>query len=106
MTKIVFIDYTGHETEVEATDGDAVMETALNNNIDGIVADCGGACACATCHVFVENAFRTLTGEPDDMEDSMLDLATGRTERSRLSCQIEVRSEPDGLRVKTPEVQG
>ena len=106
MTKIVFIDYTGHETEVEATDGDSVMETALNNNIDGVVAECGGACACATCHVFVDDAFHTLTGEPDDMEDSMLDLATGRTERSRLSCQIQVRPELDGLRVTTPKFQG
>ena len=105
MTKITFIDHAGHETEVDATDGDSVMETAISHNIEGIVAECGGSCACATCHVYVDDAFRALAGEPNDMEDAMLDLAPGRTERSRLSCQVTVRPELKGLRVKTPEFQ-
>ena len=105
MTKIVFIDYQGVETVVDATNGESVMEAAINNNIEGIVAECGGACACATCHVYVDEAFRELTGEPDDMEQAMLDFTENLQENSRLSCQIEVSDELEGLRVTTPEAQ-
>ena len=105
MTKIVFIDYEGGETVVDATNGESVMEAAINNNIEGIVAECGGACACATCHVYVDDAFRELTGEPDDMEQAMLDFTDNVQPNSRLSCQIEVSDELEGLRVTTPESQ-
>ena len=105
MTKIVFVDYTGEETIVDANNGESVMEAAINNNIEGIVAECGGACACATCHCYVDAAFRSLTGEPDDMEQAMLDFTDNVQENSRLSCQIEVSDELDGLRVTTPESQ-
>ena len=105
MTKIVFVDHTGEETVVDATNGESVMEAAINNNIEGIVAECGGACACATCHCYVDDAFRALTGEPDEMEQAMLDFTENVQENSRLSCQIEVTDELEGLRVTTPETQ-
>jgi len=82
-----------------------VMEVAIKNSIPGIDADCGGACACATCHVHVDAAFMEKVGKPEDMEQSMLDFAEGVTEFSRLSCQINVSEELEGLRVTTPESQ-
>lgn len=105
MTKIVYVDYAGEETEVDAENGLSVMEAAINNNIEGIVAECGGACACATCHVYVDEAFRKLTGGPDEMEQAMLDFTDNVQDNSRLSCQIEIGDELDGLRVTTPESQ-
>ncbi len=105
MTRIVFISHEGEETVVDAENGISVMEAAINNDIEGIVAECGGACACATCHVYVDPAFRELTGEPSDMEESMLDFTDDVRDTSRLSCQIEIRDELDGLRVTTPESQ-
>jgi 2Fe-2S ferredoxin len=83
----------------------SVMETAIKNNIPGIDADCGGACACATCHVYVDQAFLPKVGSPSAMEQSMLDFAENVKENSRLSCQIKIRDDLDGLRVTTPESQ-
>ncbi|MEE4162181.1 MAG: 2Fe-2S iron-sulfur cluster-binding protein [Woeseiaceae bacterium] len=105
MTTIIFVDHEGNETAVDATNGESVMEAAINNNIEGIVAECGGACACATCHVYVDPAFRELTGVASEMEEAMLDFTDDVTENSRLSCQIEVTDELEGLRVTTPESQ-
>ena len=105
MTKIVFVDHEGVETVVDGTDGMSVMEVAIENNIEGILAECGGACACATCHVYVDAAFREVTGEPDDMEDAMLEFNENTQPNSRLSCQIEVNPELEGLRVTTPASQ-
>ncbi len=105
MTRIVFIDHQGEETVVDANNGESVMEAAINNNIEGIVAECGGACACATCHVYIDPAFKALTGEASEMEQAMLDFTDGVTGESRLSCQIEVSDELEGLRVTTPESQ-
>jgi 2Fe-2S ferredoxin len=82
-----------------------VMEGAVRNNIPGIDADCGGACACATCHVYVDEAWREKTGERSAMEDSMLDFAENVADNSRLSCQIRVTDALDGLVVKMPEDQ-
>ncbi|MEM9233746.1 MAG: 2Fe-2S iron-sulfur cluster-binding protein [Pseudomonadota bacterium] len=82
------------------------MEVAVKHGVPGIDADCGGACACATCHVMVEPAFQEKTGDPSPMEESMLDFASERTEASRLSCQITLSEEIDGLVVKLPEFQG
>ena len=106
MVKITYIEHNGTEHEVEAQPGLTVMEVAVKNGIPGIDADCGGACACATCHVYVDPAFRAATGEPSPMEESMLDFASERRETSRLSCQITVSDKLDGLRVTTPEFQG
>ena len=105
MAKITYIEHSGKTHEIEVKNGLSVMEGAINNLIPGIDADCGGACACATCHVYVEPEWRAKTGEVGDMEETMLDFAEARQEGSRLSCQIKVSDELDGLVVKLPEAQ-
>src|SRR5579862_7130847 len=105
MPKITFKDASGTAHAVEAEVGSTVMETALRNNIPGIDADCGGACACATCHVYVDEAWREKTGSSSAMEESMLDFAEEVQPNSRLSCQIRVSDELDGLVVRMPENQ-
>jgi ferredoxin, 2Fe-2S len=106
MPTIHYIEHDGTKHDVEAKNGLSVMEIAIKNNVPGIDADCGGACACATCHVYVDPAWLERTGEPDAMEESMLDFAAEREPNSRLSCQIRVRDELDGLIVRLPEFQG
>ena len=106
MPKITYIDASGTERSVEGKNGMSVMETAIKNNIPGIDADCGGACACATCHVYVDEAYKEIVGEPEPMEEDMLDFAFDVRPTSRLSCQIRVRDELDGLTVTVPERQG
>ncbi|MEL6569040.1 MAG: 2Fe-2S iron-sulfur cluster-binding protein [Pseudomonadota bacterium] len=105
MVKIIYKDHTGEAREIDAKVGETVMETAIKNSVPGIDADCGGACACATCHVYVDPAFMDKVGKPEDMEQSMLDFAENVSETSRLSCQIQVREELDGMTVTTPESQ-
>ncbi len=105
MATIIYIDHEGTERSVEATHGESVMEAAIKNSIPGIDADCGGACACATCHVYVDDAFMEKVGQPQDMEQSMLDFAENVRPTSRLSCQISVSDALDGLKVTTPESQ-
>ena len=105
MAKITYIDHAGNERQIEAKTGETVMETAIKNSIPGIDADCGGACACATCHVYIDEAFMSKVGSPEDMEQSMLDFAENVKANSRLSCQITVSDALDGLRVTTPESQ-
>jgi 2Fe-2S ferredoxin len=105
MPKIIYIDASGNERTVEGKNGMTVMETAIKHNIPGIDADCGGACACATCHVYVDAAFADKVGKPSAMEQSMLDFAENVKESSRLSCQIKIRDDLDGLKVTTPESQ-
>jgi 2Fe-2S ferredoxin len=106
MPKITYREHDGTQRMVEAENGSTVMETAIKNGIPGIVAECGGACACATCHVYVEEAFMPIVGQPSAMEEDMLDFAYDVRANSRLSCQIRVRDEIDGLVVTTPEKQG
>ena len=105
MAKITYIEHDGREHVVEVKNGLSVMEGAIRNNVPGIDADCGGACACATCHVYVDLAFGDKVGKPSAMEQSMLDFAENVKPNSRLSCQIKVRDELDGLKVTTPESQ-
>ena len=105
MAKITYIEFDGTEHVVDVKNGLSVMEGAVKNNIPGIDADCGGACACATCHVYVQGDWLAKTGERSAMEESMLDFAEGVEENSRLSCQIKVSDELDGLTVKMPESQ-
>jgi 2Fe-2S ferredoxin len=105
MVKITYIDTAGTDRTVEAEIGATVMETAIRNGIPGIEAECGGACACSTCHVYVDEAWREKTGEPSPMEEDMLDFAYEVRPNSRLSCQIRVSDELDGLVVTTPERQ-
>ena len=105
MVKITFIDTAGTARTVEGEVGLTVMETAIKNGVPGIEAECGGACACATCHVYVDEAWREKVGEPSPMEEDMLDFAYEVQPSSRLSCQIKVSEDLDGLIVKTPERQ-
>ena len=105
MAKITYIQPSGAEQTIEAKTGWSVMEGAVKNRIRGIDADCGGACACATCHVYVDEAWREKTGEPSPMEEDMLDFGYDVRENSRLSCQIKVSDDLDGLIVRTPERQ-
>ncbi|MEJ2117078.1 MAG: 2Fe-2S iron-sulfur cluster-binding protein [Alphaproteobacteria bacterium] len=105
MPKITYIDHTGNSTTVEAQIGQTVMETAIKHAIPGIVGECGGACACATCHVYVDDAWREATGEPSQAEEDMLDFAFDVRENSRLCCQIRITSAHDGLIVRIPERQ-
>lgn len=106
MAKVTFVEFSGTEHVIDADDGMSAMEAAINNEIPGIVADCRGACACATCHVFVDPQWLSLTGEVSELEDAMLDLAEDRAENSRLSCQIVVSGVLDGLVLRMPETQG
>lgn len=106
MAKITYIEHDGATHEVDVQDGLTVMEGAIRNMVPGIDADCGGACACATCHVYVDPAWKDKTGERSSMEESMLDFASDVEDTSRLSCQIKVTAELDGLIVRLPEEQG
>ena len=106
MTKLSFIAFDGTTFEVDAENGSTVMENAIKNAVPGIEAECGGACACATCHVYVDEAWMEAVGEPEAMEEDMLDFAYDVRPNSRLSCQIRVRDDLDGLIVRVPERQG
>ena len=97
MPRVTYITPNGDRHEVDVEKGYSVMEGAIDNNIDGIVAECGGACACATCHSYIDAAWIEKLPEMDDMEDSMLDAAFDRKPNSRLTCQIELSDELDGL---------
>jgi ferredoxin, 2Fe-2S len=105
MLKITFIEHSGDEHVVDATDDRTVMEAAIKHGVPGIDADCGGACACATCHVYVDLEWTGKVGAPSDNERSMLDFANDVKENSRLSCQINVKDELNGLMVKMPKSQ-
>lgn len=97
MPKIIYITPDGERHDVDVQTGYTVMEGAINNDITGIVAECGGACACATCHSYIDTAWLDKMPPIDDMEDSMLDAAYERKANSRLTCQIEVTEALDGL---------
>ena len=105
MSKIKFIEFSGNEHSVEGIIGESLMEIALSNDVPGIEADCGGSCACGTCHVYIENDWFGKLEEKTDMENSMLEFTDNVNENSRLSCQIEFKDELDGLEVRLPESQ-
>jgi len=105
MPKIKYIEHSGKEHEVEVPAGWSVMEGAVKNLIPGIDADCGGACACATCHVFVNEDWLAKLPKKEDMEETMLDFAPDMAANSRLSCQIKVTPALDGLVVRMPKSQ-
>ena len=105
MPKIQYIEHNGKEHEVDVPAGWSVMEGAVKNLIPGIDADCGGACACATCHVFVDQAWLDKLPAKQDMEETMLDFAPDMAANSRLSCQIKVTPALDGLVVRMPKSQ-
>ena len=105
MPKITFIDQKGLSKIIEIESGLTVMEGAVQNNVPGIDADCGGGMACATCHVYVEDSWFNKIQKAEDAEQDMIDMAYKPQKNSRLSCQIVVSDEIDGLTVTTPEKQ-
>lgn len=105
MTKITFVEHNGKEHTVDVENDMTLMEAAVKNMVPGIDADCGGACACATCHVYVEADWVEKTGDREETEEDMLDFAFDVQENSRLSCQIKISDALDGLVVKLPEKQ-
>jgi 2Fe-2S ferredoxin len=106
MPKISFLNASGNVEQVDAKAGLTLMEVAVDNNIAGIVAECGGACACATCHAYIDEAWLDKLPAMDDMEDAMLDSALDRRPNSRLSCQIEISDDLDGLALTVADNEG
>ena len=106
MPKITYIEHNGKTHVVEVSNGLSVMEGAVQNNIPGIDADCGGSCACATCHVYVDEKWFSKLPNKEDAEEDMLDMAFEPNKSSRLTCQITVIDDLDGLVVKMPSKQG
>ena len=105
MPLIKFISHDGAETEVHVAAGTSVMHAAVDNGVSGILADCGGACSCATCHCYVDPDWQAKTGDPDNVEQEMLDFVLEPQDNSRLSCQIVVDDSLDGLVVHLPASQ-
>ena len=105
MPKITYIEHNGKSHTLEVANGLTVMEGAVQNNIPGIDADCGGSCACATCHVYVDKKWYDKLPKKENTEEDMLDMAFECKPLSRLSCQINVSDELDGLVVKMPSKQ-
>ncbi|MCC7258554.1 MAG: 2Fe-2S iron-sulfur cluster binding domain-containing protein [Gammaproteobacteria bacterium] len=103
MPTVVFRDRHGVRREVRASSGTTLMEAAVDADIDGIVAECGGACACATCHTYVNDTWLGRLPPMSEMEDAMLDSATARQPNSRLSCQIELTDDLDGIEVSVAD---
>ena len=106
MPKITYIELSGKSQTIEVANGLSVMEGAVQNDIPGIDADCGGGMACATCHVYVTEEWFDKLPKKEDGEEDMLDMAFEPKKNSRLSCQIIVSDELDGLTVNTPSKQG
>ena len=102
MPKLIFVDSEGTETSVEAENGLSVMEVARDNDLE-LEGTCGGSISCCTCHVIIDKDWYSIVGGPNPDEEDMLDLAVGLQSTSRLSCQIEVSNELDGLRMTIPE---
>ena len=105
MTKITYVEHNGKEHTIDVQNGLTVMEGAVQNDIPGIDADCGGSMACATCHVYVDNKWFDKIPKAEDAEIDMIDMAFEPKKNSRLSCQIIVNEELDGLEVTTPAKQ-
>ena len=105
MPTITLIEFNGREHVIEAEPGKSLMQNALDNMIPGIDADCGGACACGTCHCFIQDDWREVAGNSDAMEDSMLGMRPDKSDTSRLSCQIDISEAMHGMVVRLPEFQ-
>lgn len=104
MPTIVFISHDQQRHEIQADIGDNLMQLAMDNGVPGIDADCGGSCACGTCHVYVQQNQESLVA-PDDMETSMISMRPDAEDGSRLSCQLAVNADMDGLELLVPEFQ-
>ena len=105
MPKITYIEFNEAQHEVSVSSGGSLMEAAVDNDVPGIVAECGGSCSCATCHVYVDAAWAERLGPPSTHETDMLECVVDQQDNSRLSCQIQITDELDGLVVRLPEFQ-
>ena len=105
MPRVTYIESSGKEHQVDLDNGQSIMQGALDNLIEGILGECGGCCSCATCHCYVDEAWLEKVGAPDDMERDMLDSVVDPKSSSRLSCQIQMSDDLDGLVVRLPESQ-
>lgn len=105
MPKITYVTHDGVEYPIDVEVGHSLMEGALHNGVPGIEADCGGACACATCHVFIDGPWRDVAGTPDETEEAMLEFVESLETNSRLSCQVKITEAFDGIIVRLPEKQ-
>lgn len=105
MVQITFKQPDNQEQTIDAPEGLSIMEVALRNNIDGIDADCGGGCSCATCHIYIDSSFSEITGKPSAAEEDMLDFAFDVRPESRLSCQIRITPQMDQMVVHIPQKQ-
>lgn len=105
MARITYIEPDGSERLIDVKAGLSLMEGAINNGVNGIEADCGGVCACATCHIYVDADWIAAAGPRTDIEEAMLDLANEVRDNSRLSCQVKVTDDMDGLILSIPEEQ-
>ena len=101
MPKVIFHALDGQRHELDVAEGTTLMEAAIDNDVAGIVAECGGACACATCHAYIDDAWSARLPPMEDMEDAMLDAAAERRPTSRLTCQIRVTPELDGIELRS-----
>lgn len=105
MPRVTYIESSGEQHQVDLDNGQSIMQGALDNLIEGILGECGGCCSCATCHCYVDEAWLEKVGAPDDMERDMLDSVVDPKSSSRLSCQIQMSDDLDGLVVRLPESQ-
>ena len=105
MPKITFVDFSGNEQVIEANAGVSLMQNAIDHHVSGIDAECGGACACATCHVYIDDIVAGNVDRPGEIEESMLEFVDDLRQCSRLSCQIIVTETMAGARIGTPERQ-
>jgi len=105
MSKVTYIESGGEQHVVDVQPGLSLMEGAVQNGVRGIPAICGGACACATCHIYIDEAWRSKVGARNDLEESMLEMADDVQANSRLACQIKMTDELDGLVVHIPDIE-
>ncbi|NIB38514.1 (2Fe-2S)-binding protein [Pseudomaricurvus alkylphenolicus] len=105
MPLVKFVEADGREYDIDIAEGDSVMQGAVDNMVEGILAECGGACSCATCHCYVDEAWQQKIAGADEMEEEMLDAVMDQRPNSRLSCQIQVTADMDGLVIRLPESQ-
>jgi ferredoxin, 2Fe-2S len=103
MLKVTYVESGGKQHVVDVQPGSSLMEGAVQNGVPGIAAVCGGACACATCHIYIDEAWRSRIGTRNDLEESMLEMADDVQPNSRLACQIKMTDELDGLVVHVPD---
>ena len=105
MGSITFIEHNGNQHEVDIEEGSSLMQVAMDNSVPGVDADCGGECACGTCHVIVDKAWVSVIGDATEVENQMLDMTPEKAETSRLSCQITATDAMNGMVVRIPEFQ-